>query len=114
MDIIFIYPISAFTLVICLFFLFNETTYMFLFEHDDWKLWKKLNRLDISHFHYQEHPYLYVHVFTCDKFPDWEITLQPNGKYSYVNDIKSYDCILCNFYKKASKKLYNKLIKLVK
>lgn len=89
----------------------NRRIYCFIFEHDDWKLWKYFIS-DANNIKFKDVSYLkdgtIVHFDYCGRY---DIIMWYPYMYTDVT-VHTYDnnCILCNFDKYHSKIMYNILI----
>lgn len=81
----------------------------FFYEHEDWKLWKKLNKLPVNSFKLAfTIPELQISYYTIDTFPsNWRLVI--NSKDCFIADDNTNECILSSYYKKGSYKLHKKL-----
>lgn len=104
MDILIILLMLA---LICHFFIFlNRTIYCNVFDKDKVKVYNRLNKLEASDFYKEKNGFRYY----TDKYPNYYIVLWESGVASiYDSTIKGNKCIACTFYKRGSKKLYQKL-----
>ena len=87
----------------------NLAFYVFLYEHKDWKLWKKLNKLPVSSFKLVGTiPEFQTSYYTIDTFPsNWRLVV--NNEDCFIADNDTNECVLSGYYKKGSYKLHKKL-----
>lgn len=91
--------------IICFPFIFlNNTIYCNIFEREQVQIFNKLNRLSTSDFYRKKGGYEYY----TDKYPEYYIITWDNGTTS-VHTNYMLVCVASAFYKKGSKKLYEKL-----
>lgn len=100
--------IPTILLILCLicdsFIFLNRTIYCNIFDMDEVKVFNRLNKLEASDFYKEGYRYY------TDKYPNYYIVLWESGVASvYDSTIKYDNCIACTFYKRGSKKLYQKL-----
>lgn len=109
-----IFLILLIVLVICSF----NTFYCIVFERDEVGIYRKYLKLNddefiIKHtFKFKKTDKLFI-VFTTEKYKDEIITLECNNKTSFVSSInENYECLASSFYKRDTKKLYEKLYRI--
>ena len=83
----------------------NQTVYCMIFERDDYKKWqfviKNIDTFEISG-KISEAVY-----FVSPLFPNMELICWTDREEASLHS--DHNCVLCSFYKKASKKVYNLL-----
>ncbi len=85
----------------------NNTLYCYVFEREDIKVFYKLLKVDSSLFDlcYEDRNAKY---YICSKYPEMEILVYNNTAIVFAND----KCIASRFYRRGSRKLAEKLLKL--
>lgn len=86
--------------------LFNDTVYNYLFEHKDWKLWKKYIK-SVDEFKYVDN---FISRL-APHFTNGEVTaiIWEDGLCS-IHEKDGRKCILCSFDEKHSKEFADKLL----
>lgn len=99
------------SLIISCICIYNNTIYCFLYEREDYDIFKKLNKIDNDKFYCVNKKYLIYRgiypTFKCTEIPDIHINIYEYG--AAIFDNKTNKCIAPTFYERGSKKLAEKL-----
>lgn len=96
--------------IILLAILCNEVSYNYIFNREEYKVFKELNETPIENFTVTSKRYK---NFAVKTHPDWSISIFDNKAAVFDYSLDERNCIACTFYKKGSTKLANKLKQLL-